>query len=56
MTRLLEYRRGVPCIRKDDFWHWQPECPTYPKDTFAIRKDRPLADELCRKCLALSGA
>jgi hypothetical protein len=49
---MLEYRRGVPKKRKNDLWHWHPDCESYPVQTFAVRKDRPLDDDLCSRCAA----
>ena len=53
---MVEYRRGVASKRKNDLWHWHQECESYPTGTFAIRKDRPLDDDLCSRCAAAAEA
>jgi len=52
---MVEYRRGVVSQRKNPFWHWHPDCQSYPQTAFTIRKDKPSDDELCSKCANLSG-
>jgi hypothetical protein len=52
---MVEYRRGVASQRKNAFWHWHPDCQSYPQKAFTIRKDKPSDDELCSKCANLSG-
>ena len=49
---MVEYRRSVARKRKNDLWHWHPDCESYPAETFAIRKDRPRDDDLCSRCAA----
>ena len=49
---MAEYRRGVTSKRKNDLWHWAEECPSYPRQAFAIRMTKPPADALCSKCAA----
>ena len=53
---MVEYRRGVERARKNDLWHWHPDCEAYPTKTFAIRKDKPLDDFLCARCAANEGS
>lgn len=52
VTTMVEYRRGVAKKRKNELWHWRPECESYPLETFAIRKDKPTEDQLCSRCAA----
>lgn len=49
---MSEYRRCVRSARKDDLWHWHPDCESYPMKTFAIRKDKPPIGDLCAQCAA----
>ena len=49
---MTECRRGMASERKNDLWHWHPDCESYPVQTFAVRKDRPLDDDLCSRCAA----
>jgi hypothetical protein len=51
---MVEYRRGIAKKRKNDFWHWHPDCELYPFETFAIRQDKPWDGDLCSECDALS--
>lgn len=53
---MVEYRRGIPTERKNESWHWHPDCLAYPVKSFAIRDTKPLAEDLCAKCAALAGA
>jgi hypothetical protein len=53
---MVEYRRGVTKKRKNDLWHWHPDCQSYPAKAFAIRKDRPLDVDLCSQCAAACDA
>jgi len=50
---MVEYRRGVAGMRKNDLWHWAEECLSYPTRAFAISRDKPLEDDLCSRCAAL---
>jgi len=47
---MIEYRRGIAGSRKNDLWHWNPECQSYPMGAFVIRKDKPSDDDLCARC------
>jgi len=47
---MVEYRRGVMGIRKNDLWHWRPDCASYPTRDFAILRDAPADDDLCARC------
>lgn len=49
---MVEYRRGVSRKRKNNHWHWHPDCESFPTNTFAIRQDRPSDIELCARCAA----
>jgi len=51
---MVEFRRGVASKRKNDLWHWHPDCESYPARTFAIRKDKVADDVLCSRCHALA--
>lgn len=51
---MVDYRRGVASKRKNDLWHWHPDCDSYPMSTFVIRKDKPSDDDLCARCESLS--
>ena len=51
---MVEFRRGIASKRKNDLWHWQPDCESYPIKTFAIRKDKPSDDDLCARCHAFA--
>ena len=53
---MVEYRRGIAKKRKNDLWHWQSDCESYPTQTFSIRKDRPSDDDLCSRCYSLAQA
>jgi len=44
---VVEYRLGVKSKRKNDLWHFHPDCESYPTKTFAIRQQKPLDDYLC---------
>lgn len=48
------YRRAVASKRKNDLWHWHPDCESYPARTFAIRNDKPSDDDLCGRCHSLA--
>jgi hypothetical protein len=50
---MSDYRRGVASSRKNDLWHWNRNCVSYPVRAFAIRSDRPADDFLCSRCAAL---
>ena len=52
--QMVEYRRGIESQRKNDFWHWQPDCLSFPLKAFSLRKDTPSDDDLCSKCAGLS--
>ena len=45
-----EYRRGTASSRKNDLWHWNPDCLSYPSGAYLIRKDKPSDDDLCARC------
>lgn len=47
---MVEYRRGVASARKNELWHWRPDCQSYPTRTFVIRKQKPSDDDLCARC------
>jgi len=51
---MVEYRRGVAGIRKNDLWHWIATCESYPTRAFAILMDKPSSDDLCSRCAALA--
>ena len=51
---MVEYRRGVNNKRKNDLWHFHPECESYPTKTFAIRQTKPFDDDLCAQCHSLA--
>ena len=53
---MVEYRRGVASSRKNDLWHWHPDCESYPYNAFAIRKDKPSDDDLCALCASYAKA
>jgi len=52
---MVDYHRGVIGDRKNDLWHWHPDCRSYPHGAFAIRRDQPPQSELCSRCASLSG-
>ena len=52
---MIEFRRGVASQRKNDFWHWHPDCLSFPEKAFSIRKDKPSDDDLCARCARLFG-
>ena len=47
---MVEYRRDIESRRKNDRWHWHPDCKSYPTRSFAIRKDVPSDEDLCADC------
>ena len=51
---MVEYRLGVKSKRKNDLWHFHPDCEAYPTKTFAIRQQKPLDDYLCSHCAKLA--
>jgi hypothetical protein len=51
---MVEYRRGVSSKRKNDLWHFHPECESFPSKTFAVRQDKPWEGNMCSECVALS--
>jgi hypothetical protein len=51
---MVEYRRGIASKRKNDLWHFHPECESYPTKTFAIRQQKPLDSDLCSQCSSLA--
>lgn len=51
---MIEFRRGVRRTRKNDLWHWHPDCESYPTKTFAIRTIKPIDDDLCARCHSLA--
>lgn len=53
---MIEYRRGVAKKRKNNHWHWHPECESFPQEAFAIRKDKPLDVDICPRCKAVSAS
>jgi hypothetical protein len=50
---MPEFRRAAFSQRKNDLWHWHPDCPAFPKDGAAIRKDKPFDEDLCARCAGL---
>lgn len=51
---MTDYRRGVE--REQDhyvsqkLWHFDEACEDFPTRNFAIQHDKPLIDDLCRRC------
>jgi hypothetical protein len=52
---MAEYRRAPMNERKNDLWHFHPDCSSYPSRSFAIGHHQPTDDDLCAKCASLSG-
>ena len=50
---LVEYRRAPAGDRKNELWHWHPDCLSYPTRGFAIRWEKPLDENLCSRCKSL---
>jgi hypothetical protein len=50
---MTEYRRGLISARKNDLWHWQPGCQSYPVTAYATRNDKPSDDDPCSICATL---
>ena len=48
-----EYRRGLASERANELWHWHPDCMSYPRNAYEIRKGRPSTDYLCARCSRL---
>lgn len=51
---VVEYRRGVANKRKNDLWHFHPECESFPTQAFAIVQAKPSDDDLCARCHSLA--
>ena len=49
-----DYRRGIEekkgTMQWQKLWHFNEACDDYPTQNFAVRKDRPLDDDLRSKC------
>lgn len=46
----IDYRRAVGT----DVWHWNPNCPNWPKQTFECTRHKPVTGEDCQQCGNLS--
>ena len=46
--RGLEREQGHYVSQK--LWHFDETCDDYPTRNFAIQYDKPLAEDLCRRC------
>lgn len=51
---MVEYRRGVVSERKNELWHWHPNCPSYPEKSYSIKNEKPFEEHLCSKCASLT--
>ena len=47
---MIEYRRGTETSRKNDLWHYNPDCRSWPAGAYHIRTDKPDDDDLCACC------
>ena len=56
---MVEYRRGVPKKRKNDLWHWHPDCETYvghpQRQAAAHREHRSFSGLSLRMAKVLAG-
>src|SRR5215218_10777481 len=54
LRAMVHYRRGVLSQRKNDLWHFHPQCDSYPVRSFAITREKPSDDLLCGRCTSLA--